>query len=72
MIIILPCCWCPGKYDISSGYNVKDTGLDPLHSVLPGLGHDALPERPSAGTYMLPVFVLAPFVVIRDIPLLFL
>ncbi len=49
MIIILPCCWCPGKYVISSGYNVKGTGLAPLPAHLPGVAGDAVSAGPGAG-----------------------
>ncbi len=49
MIIILPCCWCPGKYVISNGYIVKGAGLDPVPPVLPGLGPDVVPQGSAAG-----------------------
>ncbi len=50
MIIILPCCWCPGKYVISNGYIVKDAGLDPVHSDMHHLDPDAVSEGPGTGT----------------------
>ncbi len=53
MIIILPCCWCPRKYIIGSGYNVKGAGLAPLRADLPGLARNDVPPGPGAGMLIL-------------------
>ncbi len=49
MIIILPCCWCPGKYIINSGYNVKGARLAPLPAHLSGVAGDDVSAGPGAG-----------------------
>ncbi len=58
MIIILPCCWCPGKYVISDGYIVKGTGLAPLPAHLPGVAGDAVSAGPGAGMLIKILFLL--------------
>jgi hypothetical protein len=55
VIIILPCCWSPGKYVISRGYNVKGTGLDPLSPIVPGVVAHAVPEGSAAGINICPL-----------------
>ncbi len=45
----LAMCWCPAKYDISNGHNVKGAGLAPLSAHLPGVAADAVPEGSAAG-----------------------
>jgi hypothetical protein len=55
VIIILTCCWCPGKYLISNEYIVKGTGLAPLSAVMPGLAVNAVPAGSAAGINLCPL-----------------